>query len=117
RWHNAIFGRQVWSCPAPMVFQAEEDPAIPARAGDGAGYRRQALVGSTLPLKAIGQHGNGVIDTLPLADQPCAGDRAVIGTFATYHEIAAVELLAQSFQPLDGLRLKPAIGELLDAIG
>ena len=101
----------------PMVLQAEEDPAVPARAGDGAGDGGERLVGAALPFVAVVQHRDGVLDALPFADQPRAGDRPVVGADPAQNDVAAVELLAERFEPLDRLRLQAAIGQFLNPVG
>ncbi len=57
-----------------MVPEPEEDPAIPACAGDGASDGRQRLVGPPLPFEAVGGDGDDLLDSLPFAQQPRAGD-------------------------------------------
>ena len=104
--------------PPPVVFQPEEHPAIPARAGDGARDGGQRLVGPPLPFEAVGGDGDDLLDALPLAQQPRAGDRAVaVGADAALGSVAAVQFLAQPLQPPDRLRFQPAIGQFLDAVG
>ena len=59
-----------------------------------------------------------MLDALPLADQPRAGDRPRVGAdLRASSLLAAVELLAERLQPLDRLGLQPAIGQFLDAVG
>ena len=58
-----------------------------------------------------------MLDALPFADQPRAGDRPVIGADPAQNDVAAVELLAERFEALDGLRLQAAISQLLDPVG
>ena len=60
---------------------------------------------------------SGVLDALPFADQPRADDRLVVGADPAQHDVATVELLAQSFEALDGRGLQTAIGQFLDPIG
>jgi hypothetical protein len=94
-----------------MVFQPEEDPAVPARAGDGAGNSGQRLVGAPLPFEATLGHGDDLFDALPFAQQPGAGDRAVaISADAALLLVAAVQFFAQPLKPPDRLRLQPARG-------
>gem|GEM_PF-6246264 len=101
-----------------MVLEAEEYPAVPARAGDGARDCRQRLVGPPLPFEAIGGDGDDLLDALPLAQQPRSSDRAVtVGADAALLSVAAVQFLAQPFQPPNRLQLQPAIGQFLDAVG
>lgn len=63
------------------------------------------------------QHCGAVLDTLPLPDQARAGYRSVIGPSLADQDVAAVQLFAQGFQPLDGFRLQTAIGKFLNAVG
>ncbi len=101
-----------------MVFQPEEDPAVPASAGDGARDGRKRLVWPPLPFETAGRDGDDLFDALPLAQQPRASDGTVaIGTDAARGDIAAIKLFAQGFQPPDRIGLQPAIGQLLDAVG
>ena len=58
-----------------------------------------------------------MLDTLVFADQPRAGDRPVILANAPNLGLAAVEPLAQRLQPLNGLGLEAAMGQLLDPVG
>jgi len=102
---------------ASVILEREEHPAIPAGAGDGAGDRRERAVGPSLPFETIGEHRHGVLDTLPLADQPRAGDRHPVRADAACGDVAAVDLLAQRLEPLDRLGLQRAIRQLLDPVG
>ena len=97
--------------------QAEEGPAVPSRAGDGAGDGGERAVGPPLELEAVGQHRDDVLDALVLPDQPGPGDRPVVGADPAQDDVAAVELLAQRLQPGDRLGLQPAIGQFLDPVG
>ena len=100
-----------------MVFQPEEDPAVPSCAGDCARNGRKRLVWPPLPFKATLSHSDDLLNALPLAQQPSAGDGAVaIGADTARGDVAAIKLFAQGFQPLDGLWLQPAIGQFLDAV-
>ena len=53
---------------------------------------------------------------LPIADQPGAGDRSVVGTPPAHIVLAAVELLAELFQTLDRFALEAPVCQFLDAI-
>ena len=68
-----------------------------------------------LVLEAVVEHGGAVLDALPFADQPGAGDRAV--TLA--HRLLALDppvlLLDQLLQLRLGPRRQPAVGQFLDA--
>jgi hypothetical protein len=101
----------------PMVLEPEEHPAVPARAGDGAGDGGQRLVGPPLPVETVGGDGDDVLDTLPFADQPRADDGHLVGADAALFAVTAVELFAKGFQPFHRFRLQAAIGQLLDAVG
>ena len=63
---------------ASPVLEAEEHPAVPARAGDGAGDGGERLVGPALILEVVVADRDAVLDALPFADQPRAGDRPVL---------------------------------------
>ena len=54
---------------APMALHAKEGEPVPAGAGDRARDRAQALVPAPLPLEAVGEHRDLVLDAAPLADQ------------------------------------------------
>jgi hypothetical protein len=69
------------------------------------------------PRVAVVQNGDAVLDTLVLADQPRAGNRLVVAADAPQDGVAAVQLLAQGLEALDGLALQVAIGQFLDAVG
>jgi hypothetical protein len=60
-------------------------------------------------------HRHAVLDAIPLADQPRAGDRAVVQPSPPHLDPAAVELFAERLQAGDRLRLQAAVGQLLDA--
>ncbi len=60
-----------------MVLEAEEDPTVPARAGDGAGDGGQRLVGPPLPFEPVGGDGDDLFDALPFAQKARTGDGAV----------------------------------------
>jgi len=70
-WRQSFRGRRhdliatFWSCRASVAFQAKEDPAIPAHAGDFARDRREGFVGTTLILEIVAAHGGAVLDALP----------------------------------------------------
>ena len=101
-----------------MIPEAEEHPAVPARASDGAGNGRQRLVGPPLPFESVGGDGDDLFDALPLAQESRPGDRAVaVGANAALLALAAVQFLAQPFQPPDRLRFQPAKAEFLNAVG
>ena len=61
----------------PLVLEAEEHQPVPARAGDGAGDGRERLVRPALIFEVLVAHRHAVLDALPFADQPGAGDRPV----------------------------------------
>ena len=82
-------------------------------AGDGG----ERPVGPALELEVVGAHRDHVLHALPLPHQPRAGQRAAVGADAAEHDVAAVELLAERLQARPRLRLQPAVGELLDAVG
>src|SRR5690606_38963061 len=109
--------RAISSCLASPILEAEKDPAVPARPGDGARDGGERAVGTPLPFITVAQHRDGVLDALPLADQPRAGDWLVVGADPAQHDVAAVELLAQSFEAFDGRRFQTAISQFLDPIG
>ena len=99
------------------LSQAKEQPAIPARAGDGACDGRERLIGSALIFVTIARDGHDMLDALIFAQQPCAGDRALILPDATQGDVAAINLLAQRLQPRDGFWLQATISQFLNAIG
>jgi hypothetical protein len=102
-----------------VVPEAEEGPSVPACAGgDGARDGGQRLVGTPLPLEAIGCDGDHLLDALPFAQKARASDGTVaVETRASLCPVPAVQFLAEPFQSPDRLGLQPAIGEFLDAIG
>ena len=100
-----------------LAAQAEEGPAVPSRAGDVPGDRRERSVGPPFILEAICQHRDHVLDALVFPDQPGASDRPVVGADPAKRDVAAVELLAQRLQPGDRLGFQAAIGEFLDPVG
>ena len=57
-----------------------------------------------------------MLDALPFAQQPRAGDGFDVGADAALDGIAAIEVFAEFFQTPDGLGFQPAIGQLLDAV-
>ncbi len=75
------------------------------------------MVGPALIFEVVGPNRDDVLDTAMLPDEPGAGQRPAVGTDAAQHHVAAVQLLAERFQPRPGLRLQAAIGQLLDAVG
>ena len=95
----------------------EKSGPVPARAGDGAGDRRQRLVSPALILEAVVEHGGGVLHALPLADQPGAGDRAVTLAHRQLALDPPILLLDQLLQLRLGARRQPAVGQFLDAVG
>ena len=102
---------------APLIFEAKEHEPVPLRAGDRAGNGGQRFVWATLILEILVTHSDAVLDALPFADQPRAGDRAIVREPSPAHRVATVEVLRNRLKPFNRLRLQPAIGELLDAIG
>ena len=105
--------------PCPGAAHPEEDPAVPARAGDGARDGGQRLVGPPLPFEAVGGDGDDLLDALPLAQQPRADDRQALlrRRFRSLAPIAASSSSPSRSNRSDRLRFQPAIGEFLDAIG
>lgn len=91
-----------------MIFEPEEHPAVPARPGNGAGDGRERLVGTPLPFKTVGGDRHNMLNTLPFAEQPRAGDRFQVCADATLLAVAAVQFFAELLQPPDRLRLQPA---------
>src|SRR5689334_3948839 len=87
------------SCRTALPIQTEECPAVPARAGDGAGNGRKRPVRPTLVFKPVWQDRHDVLDALVFSHQSCAGQGMVVGAAAPQHDIAAVELLTQRLQP------------------
>lgn len=69
------------------------------------------------PLVAVSHHRGGVLDALVLPDQPATGDGDVAAPHPAHRDFAAVELLAQLFQPAHRLGLQAAVGQLLDPVG
>ena len=98
------------------MLETEEDPAIPARAGDGPGNGRQRFVGPALPFEPVARDGDAVFGALPFADQPGADDGLKIRADPAGGNVPAVELLAQVLQAPDGLRLQSAMCQLLNAV-
>ena len=103
--------------PLRWVRKPKKGRAIPARAGDRAGDRRQRLVSPALILEAVVEHGGGVLHALPLADQPGAGDRAVTLAHRQLALDPPILLLDQLLQLRLGARREPAVGQFLDPIG
>ena len=59
-----------------------------------------------------------MLDALPLADQPRAGDRAVASArMRRFARSPPSSSSPSALQPPDRLRLQPAIGQFLDAVG
>src|SRR6266540_2348936 len=117
RRRSEAFGRLTSSWPGPLVFQAEEDPSVPARARDRAGDGGEGLVREALVFIALVADRHAVLDPLPFPDEPRSGDRPVLGRAAALGDITAIEFLGQGLQAFEGRRLEAAIGELLDAVG
>src|SRR4051812_44478834 len=99
------------SCRTALPIQAEEGPAVPARAGDGAGDGRKRLVQPALVFEPVGQDRHDVLDALVLSHQSCSCQGTTVGADAAQGDIAAVELLAQCLQSRHRLRLQAAIGQ------
>ncbi len=66
---------------------------------------------------AVLQHRHAVLYALPFADQPRAGDRAIVYPGPADHDIAVIELLAENLEALQRRRLETAEGEFLDPVG
>ena len=98
-------------------MRPKNNKPIPARAGDGAGDGGQRFVRPALILEILVTHRHAVLDALPFANKPRPGDRPILDGPSPTRRVAAVEVLGNRLQPLDRLRLQPAIGEFLDAIG
>jgi len=60
--------------PCPSAAHPEEHPAVPPRPGDGPRDGGERPVGPSLPLEAARRDGDHLLDALPLAQQPRAGD-------------------------------------------
>ena len=99
------------------LSQTKEQPAIPAGACDGACDGGERLIGAALIFVTLARHGHDMLDTLILAQQPCAGDWALILPDAAERDVAAINLLAQRFQARDRFWLQATIGQFLNAIG
>jgi len=69
--------------PRSLSLDAEEDEAVPPRAGDRAGDCRERAVRAALPFVAIGENGDGVLGASVLPDQPGARDGPGIMADAT----------------------------------
>ena len=74
------------------------------------------MIGSALIFVTIARDGHDMLDALIFAQQPRADDWALILPDAAQRDIAAINLLAQRFQPRDGFWLQPAIGQFLNAV-
>ena len=95
--------------------QAEEGPAIPSGAGDGAGDRARAT-GRADPRYSKPSASTVTMCSTPfvLPDKLRAGNRPVISADPAQGDVAAVELLAQRLQPGHRLGLQAAVGQFLD---
>ena len=92
-----------------MVLKAKKDQAIPARAGDGAGNRRERFVWTALVFEIVVAHGHAVLDTLPFADEPSASDRPILPCAPSAPiGITSVEVLGNGLEPRDRLGLETA---------
>ena len=100
----------------PAVFEAEEDQAVPARAGNRAGDGRERLVGTALIFEVVLPDRHAVLDALPFADQPGAGDRAVLARLRRLGVPPSSSSAMASRRSIVSW-LKPAIGQFLDAVG
>ena len=100
-----------------MVLRPKEDEPVPPCACDRAGDRRERFVRATLILKILATHRHAVLDTLPFANQPRTGNRAIIHRPPPAHGVAAVEVLGNRLEPFDRLGLQSAVRQLLNAIG
>ena len=80
---------------ARRFLRPKNSQPVPARAGDGARDGRQRFVGPALILEAVVAHRDAVLDALPFADQPRAGDRPVLRRLPAPRRIAAVEFFAE----------------------
>ncbi len=68
------------------------------------------MKGAALIFVTIARDGHDMLDALILAQQPCAGDRALILPDTTQGDVAAINLVAQRFQARDRFWLQATIG-------
>src|SRR5690606_30822975 len=112
---------RVWtgagSLLAPLGLEAEEHPAVPAGAGDLSGNGRKGGREPALVFEPVCPHLRHMLDALPLPQQLRASDWHAVHPLAPHLCITTVQLLTQLLEPLKGLRLQPAIGQFLDAVG
>ena len=99
--------------PPPWRFTPKKVEPVPSGAGDRARDRAQALVPAPLPLEAVGEHRDLVLDAAPLADQLRAHDRPVDDALPGGLRI---EPVGQRVEPGPGRGLEPAVGQLLDPV-
>ncbi len=78
---------------------------------------RERLIGPALIFEIIGAHGHHMLHALIFANELRAWQGAIIGADASQRGIAAIQPLAEGFEPLACFGPQPAIGEFLDAIG
>ena len=100
--------------PPPLPLQPKKAPAVPLRAGDRARDRAQALVPAPLPLEAVGEHRDLVLDAAPLADQLRADHRPVDDALPGG---LRVERVGQRVELGAGRGLEAAVRQLLDPVG
>jgi hypothetical protein len=69
-----------------------------------------------LRIVAVLLYGHVVLDPLILSDQPRTGDWLVVAADAPDGDVAAVQLVAQRFQPVDCRPLQTAMRQLLNSV-
>src|SRR5919106_5454136 len=113
RRRSGVCGWVAGSPAAPIALHPKEGPAVPPRAADRACGGAQALVPTPLPLEAVGEHRDLLLDATPLADELRPHDRPV-------HDALSgglrVETIGQRVQPGPGRGLEPAIRQFLDPV-
>jgi len=74
-------------------------------------------IGPAFKLKIIRAQGDDMLRAVIFANKLRAWQRAIIGTNAPQHGIAAIQPFAEGSKVLACFRPQPAIGKFLDAIG
>jgi hypothetical protein len=94
-----------------MAMNSKEAGPVPARAGDGEGDRRGAVISDAVPQEAIVHHDGPMGDAIPLPGKDGAGlqlDLAPVEGDELVHDGVACLLLAETIEELANGRIEIA---------